>query len=342
MEKRMPLIELTERGIYCSVGDFYIDPSRPVKKAIITHAHSDHARPGSKAYLCAESCRELLALRLQKGATIETVRFGDEIQIGDATVSLHPAGHILGSSQIRIEHGGNVCVVSGDYKLQQDHSCEAFEPVRCDHFVTEATFALPLYRWEAEENVFKDIHTWWQRNQQESRTSIIYAYALGKTQRILAGLHSDIGPIGLHGSALQFLAPYKNQGVKFPSVLSANATNADALRSKGLVLAPPSAMKESWLKKFGACSEAFASGWMQVRGKRRMRALDRGFVISDHVDWDGILETIEATGAQHITATHGDSAVLVRYLQEKGYRADALEITDRAPTSSFSNEADSV
>ncbi len=319
------LITHTERGLFCAAGDFYIDPWRPVDFAIITHAHSDHARWGSRNYLTAEPGRICLQERLGPTARIEGVPFGDRVVRNGVTVSFHPAGHILGSGQIRVEHGGEVWVISGDYKTEFDGISGRFEPVRCHTFVTESTFALPIYRWRPQAEIFSEINDWWRENQAKERTSVLFAYSLGKSQRVLSGLEGSIGPIFLHGAVRKFVDIYEKAGVKFPPVESPNLENTKAARGKALVIAPGSADNSPWLRKFGDVSTAFASGWMQVRGPRRRRSLDRGFALSDHADWEGLLASIEATGAERIWATHGYTGPLVRWLQESGKEAAAVK-----------------
>jgi len=319
------LLKQTNRGIYCAAGDFYIDPWRPVDFAVITHGHSDHARWGSRYYLTAQKGVSILQQRLQPGAHIEGIPYGQTVVRKGVNISLHPAGHILGSAQVRLEAGGEVAVVSGDYKLEADGTCEPFEPIRCDTFVTESTFGLPIYRWKPQAEIFSEINQWWCENQQAGRTSVLFAYALGKAQRLLAGLDPGNGSIFLHGSMERFIPCYESAGVKFPPVAHADAEAIKGLRGKALVLAPGSADNSPWLRKFGEVATAFASGWMQIRGTRRRRSLDRGFVLSDHADWDGLLATIRATGAENIWVTHGYTAPLVRWLRENGWNAGVIE-----------------
>jgi putative mRNA 3-end processing factor len=328
---RVELIEPTESGLYCERGNFHVDPWKPVDRAIITHAHSDHARWGSRSYLCAKSGEGLLRLRLQPDANIQTIAFGETIDINGIRVSLHPAGHLLGSAQVRIEDAstGRVTVVSGDYKTQSDVTCEAFEPVACKGgtFITESTFGLPIYRWAPAHETFDDINNWWRGNAANNVTSIIYAYALGKAQRLIGGVDASIGPIIAHGAILRLIDAYRAAGVKLPEVLPAEPEIVKQHKGRCLVIAPPSAQNNPWLRKFGEQSSAFASGWMHVRGNRRRRNVDRGFALSDHADWSGLLETIRATGARTIGVTHGYADTFARYLREQGY--DAYHIRTR-------------
>jgi putative mRNA 3-end processing factor len=319
------LLTNTDRGLFCAAGNFYIDPWRPVDFAVITHAHSDHARSGSQNYLTAESGKLILQERLGSGVRIETLPFRKTISRNGVTISLHPAGHILGSAQIRIEHGGEICVVSGDYKTENDGICEPFEPVRCHTFVTESTFALPIYYWKPQAEIFSEINDWWRENQSHERTSVLFSYSLGKSQRVLSGLDEKIGPIFVHGAVEKFVRAYEKAGVKFPNIEHANSEKIKTARGKALVIAPSSADNSPWLRKFGDVSTAFASGWMQIRGTRRRRSLDRGFVLSDHADWNGLLASIDATGAENIWATHGYKEPLVRWLREHGKNAEAIK-----------------
>lgn len=267
----------------------------------------------------------ILHQRLSPEARIEGLPYGETIFRNGVKISLHPAGHILGSAQVRVEYGGEVCVVSGDYKVENDGTCDPFEPIRCHTFVTESTFGLPIYHWKPQNEIFAQINAWWRGNQERDRTSVLYCYALGKAQRILSGLDSSLGPIFLHGAMKPFMPIYKDAGVKLPTPSELDSDSIKSLRRKGIVLAPMSADNSPWLRKFGEISSGFASGWMQVRGARRRRSLDRGFVLSDHADWDGLLTSIKATGAENIWVTHGYTASLVRWLQESGLNAEVLE-----------------
>lgn len=321
----MDLVTLREAGLYCEAGDFYIDPWLPVARAVITHAHADHARPGHDRYLAAREGEKVLRVRLGSDATIETIAYGAPIFINGVRVLLYPAGHILGSAQVRIEHRGEVWAVSGDYRIEADVTCAAFEPVRCDAFVTESTFGLPVYRWQQQAKLFAEINEWWRANREAGKASVLFAYALGKAQRILAGIDASIGPIVVHGAVESLNQAYRDGGVDLPKTLRAAELNKRFDSSRSLVIAPPSAQRTPWLKRFGNYSDAFASGWMQIRGARRRRAVDRGFALSDHADWPGLLAAIEATGAHRVFVTHGQVPVMVRWLAERGYDARALE-----------------
>lgn len=316
------LLRITDRGLFCEAGDFYIDPWQSVDRAVITHAHGDHARWGSRHYLASSEGRRVLRTRLGADASIQTVDYGEPLDLNGVRLSLHPAGHILGSAQIRVEHGGEVWVVSGDYKTDPDPTCTPFEVVRCHTFITESTFGLPIYRWRAQEEVFAEMRAWWRANADGARASIVYAYALGKAQRVLAGLlGADIGPIYTHGAVERLTRDYRESGIALPPTQHASEMPRGHDFGGSLIIAPPSAAGSTWLRRFGAASPAFASGWMQIRGARRRRAVDRGFVLSDHVDWPALLSTIEATGAQRVWVTHGFREPVVRWLLEKGIEA---------------------
>jgi putative mRNA 3-end processing factor len=312
----------TDRGLHCPAGDFYIDPWRPVPRALITHAHSDHARFGSEVYVCQRLTAPLLIKRFGEVA-VETIAYGETLTRDGVEVSFHPAGHVMGSAQIRIAHHGQVWVASGDYKLESDGVNAPFEPMRCDAFITESTFGLPIYRWRPQGETIASINAWWRENAAAGRASLLYAYELGKAQRVLAHVDSSIGPIVCHGAIEAINAIHRMGGVVLPPTRRAAETSKAEL-ARALILAPPSAAASPWLRRFGDYSDALASGWMQVRGNRRRRGLDRGFVLSDHADWPGLLSAIRATGAGRVFATHGSVGPLTRYLSESGVDARVL------------------
>jgi putative mRNA 3-end processing factor len=319
------LLELTDSGIYCRIGNFYIDPWRPVEKAMISHAHFDHARPGSKTYLATEDSKNILRMRLGTEIDITAAPYGETLHINGIKLSLHPAGHVLGSAQIRIEYNGQVWVVSGDYKTEADSTCAPFEQLRCHTFVTESTFGLPVFHWSPQHMIFNAINGWWKANQIQAGTSILFAYAMGKAQRIIAGLDPTIGPIFTHGAVENVNQCYRNAGIALPVTQYIGAQAHKKAFAGAMVIAPPTADAPSWLKKFANTSMAFVSGWMQIRGMRRRRAVDRGFVLSDHSDWKGLTETIQDTGAECIWVMHGYTAELARWLREKGLNAIEIE-----------------
>jgi putative mRNA 3-end processing factor len=315
------LIAPTPSGLYCAAGDFCIDPWRPVERAVITHAHGDHARPGSGAYLCAEPGRHVLQVRMGEEAKVETLPYGQSHVVNGVTISLHPAGHVLGSSQVRVEHQGEVWVVSGDYKLDPDPTCEPFEPVRCHTFVSESTFGLPIYRWQTHAEIFGGIDAWWRANAAEGKASVLFGYAFGKAQRILMGVDASIGEIIVHGAVEALNRGYRASGVKLPETRMVTDFAPKRSYAGALVVAPPSAQSSPWLKRFGDYSDAFASGWMAIRGARRQRSVDQGFVLSDHADWPSLQRAIAASGAERVYVTHGSVEPMVRWLAEQGLDA---------------------
>ncbi len=319
---------MTADGLYCPVGDFHVDPWNPVPRAVVTHAHADHARWGCGSYLAAEPGFQLLRTRLGDTANIHTVPYGQPVEHNGVRVSFHPAGHVLGSAQIRLEHQGEVWVVTGDYKLDPDPTCTAFEPVRCHTFLTESTFGLPVYRWDPVADIFAGIDAWWRANRDAGKTSLIYAYALGKAQRVMAGVDASIGPIYTHGAVEKVTRAYRDSGVSLPPTTPVGEVAVTRGKSKpwpgSLVIAPPSAAGSPWARKFEPASEAVASGWMRVRGTRRRKAVDRGFVLSDHADWPGLLTAVRESGASRVLATHGFASILANYLREQGLDAGVI------------------
>ena len=330
-----PLVGLNENGLYCAAGDFYIDPWKPVARAVITHAHSDHARSGCGSYLAAKPGIRILDARIGP-AEISTLAYGEAVDHRGVRVSLHPAGHVLGSAQVRLERGGEVWVVTGDYKLDPDPTCAPFEPIRCHTFITESTFALPVYRWAVGDVLFDSINAWWRANREAGKASIIYAYSLGKAQRVLAGVDASIGPIYTHGAVERLTRAYRESGVNLPPTNAVGEATGAGKKAWAcaLIVAPPSADGSPWARMFEPASSAVASGWMQVRGARRRRAMDRGFVLSDHADWPGLLTAVRETRATKVLATHGFASVFARYLREHGTDADVIvtRFGDEEPT----------
>ncbi len=319
------LIVQRPEGLYCPAGDFHIDPLRPVARAVITHAHADHARRGHGAYLATAISEAVLRARLGT-ITLQGLAYGQTLSINGVQLSLHPAGHVLGSAQVRLAHRGRVWVVSGDYfcsAFDEDTNptCTPFEPVRCDCFVTESTFGLPIYRWRPQAEVMAEINAWWRANAGAGRTSLLLGYSLGKAQRLLAGLDPGIGPILVHETVEPINAAYRSAGVALPATLPMAAL-ADPLVSRcALVLAPPALRDHAARLPPDACRVAFASGWMQLRSRRRRQGMDRGFVLSDHADWPGLQRAISATGADRVIVTHGYEAPLGRWLGQQGLQA---------------------
>jgi putative mRNA 3-end processing factor len=320
------LLRMTPDGLYCEAGDFHIDPWRPVDRAVVTHAHGDHARWGCRSYLATSEGRRVLRTRLGPEASIRTVEYGEPVDLRGVRISLHPAGHILGSAQVRVEHRGEVWVASGDYKVEPDRTCTPFEPIRCHTFITESTFGLPIYRWPAQDLVFGEIAEWWRGNRLKGEASVLFGYALGKAQRLLAGLmeYADDAPILTHGAVERLTRDCRETGIALPPTIPAGTFSQKADQAGALIVAPPSAAGSTWLRRFGRVSTAFASGWMRVRGTRRRRGVDRGFVVSDHVDWPALVDAIAATGAERIWVTHGYREPLARLLSERGFEARSI------------------
>lgn len=317
------LLTLSPAGLYCPAGDFHIDPSRGVARAIITHAHADHARSGSKAYLCATPGAALLQERLSGKGVVESLAYGQATTLNGVQVSLHPAGHILGSAQVRVEHRDQVWVVSGDYKLGPDPTCAPFEPIQCHTFITESTFGLPIYRWSDSSAEVSSIRRWWSENAAQGRLSALFAYSMGKAQRLLAELGSGPGPLLIHESIARFLPHYRAAGVTLPAVAVATAEAIRQAEGKALVITP-GLTDAPWLAEAGEPATAFVSGWMLVRRARAQAGAQRGFVISDHADWPGLVEAIRQTGAERVLVTHGFAGPLARWLNESGRQAEAL------------------
>jgi putative mRNA 3-end processing factor len=319
------LIVARPEGLYCPAGDFHIDPWQPVERAVITHAHSDHARIGHRHYLASAAGAGVLQSRLP-GISLQAVEYGERVTINGVDVSLYPAGHVLGSAQVRVEYRGDVWVASGDYKLDADPTCAAFEPLRCNTFITESTFGLPIYRWDSPQAVFAGIDAWRRHNAASGRASVLFCYAFGKAQRILASVDAAIGPIFCHGAIEPLNRAYRAAGVALPTLRNAADIPAKnkAMFNEALIVAPPSAQGSPWLRRFGDYSDAFASGWMRLRGTRRRRGVDRGFVLSDHADWPALQTAIAATGATRVIVTHGQVEPMVRWLREQGLDAGAF------------------
>ncbi|MEJ7737470.1 MAG: ligase-associated DNA damage response exonuclease [Chitinophagaceae bacterium] len=320
----MPLIEFTEKGLYCRQGNFYIDPWKPVEKAVITHAHSDHARFGSSYYLCHTYTKPLLQLRLGENH-YEGISWNEVLMMNGVKVSLHPAGHIIGSSQVRVEYQGEVWVISGDYKLEDDGLSGAFEPVKCHTFISESTFGLPIYHWKPQQQIFEDIITWISRNKQHAKTSVLIAYSLGKAQRLLQGLKETVETIYVHGAIWNTHEALLSAGWKLPRIERITSDTPKEAFKGGVVIAPPSADGSPWMKRFYPYAVGICSGWMQVRGNARRRNVDAGFALSDHADWEGLLTAVRETGAQKVFVTHGFQAAFSRYLNENGIEAGEVK-----------------
>jgi len=318
------LLVHTALGLYCPKADVYLDPWKPVKKAILSHGHADHARWGSSSYLCTPTAAPVIKYRLGE-INLETLPFGEEKLINGVSFSFHPAGHILGSAQIKVSYKGEMVVFSGDYKTANDGFSEAFEPVKCHTFITESTFGLPVYHWQDQKWVFNEMEEWCKNNRNNGQLSILYGYSLGKAQRILQGLPESIGSIFTHSTIEAVLNVMRNQGVSLKNTIPVNEhlTRADLL--SGVIIAPPAVQNSNWLKKFEPIRNGVVSGWMALRGARRRRNADKGFVLSDHADWEGLNEAISLTGAENVFVTHGYTDILSKWLIDKGLNAHPLE-----------------
>jgi len=319
------LIRLTDKGLFCAEGDFYIDAWKPVHRTFVTHGHGDHAHDGMGEYWCSTASVPILEWRL--GAqNFQAMNYGERRQFGDVIVSLHPAGHILGSAQVRVERAGEVWVFTGDFKRQPDPTCAPFEIVPCNVFICEATFAFPVYAWpDLDVEIGRILH-WLGECKSQGKAGILYAYSLGKAQRILAALLGRLAePVLLHGAMARGVDVYRRAGVDLAATELVMEVDPQTDFSGRLILAPPSARDSTWTRRFGAFEQALASGWMQLRGNRRRRNLQRGFVISDHADWNALIRTIHDVGACRVIATHGNTDALIPYLErECGLHAERL------------------
>ena len=316
---KTPLLQFTPKGIYCEQADVYLDPWRPVDKAIISHGHADHSRWGHQKYITHHKNVPIVQHRLGD-VNISGKDWGETFSLNNVKFSLHPAGHIVGSSQIRVEHKGEVWVFTGDYKIEDDGLTTPFELVKCHTFITECTFGLPAFQWRPQQEVFNDINQWWAQNKSEGKTSVLFGYSLGKAQRLLKHLDTSIGKIYTHGAVENVTEVLRPLVDLPPTHLITKDTKKDELLGN-IVVAPPSAHGSTWIRNMVPYVTATASGWMAFRGARRRRAIDKGFVLSDHCDWNGLLQTVEATGAEKIICTHGYTDIFSKYLQELGYDA---------------------
>lgn len=339
MENWDDLLINTSSGLYCPTGGFYLDPWNPVSRAIITHAHADHLKAGCDHYLVSQEGLGVFQSRAGLEAPVTALPYWKTIEHNGVEITLFPAGHILGSAQVRLAYKGKIAVLSGDYKtFDSDTTCSPFEPVRCHLFITESTFGLPIYRWEPQQRIFDRINAWWRSCRDQDQTAMLFAYSLGKTQRLLSGLDPAIGPIWLHGAGVGPTEAYRREGIRLPPVTAVAQAPAKHDFSGSMVIAPPSVDNSPWMNRFREVQTGFASGWMRIRGARRRQSLDRGFVLSDHADWPGLHEAIAATGATTIWVTHGSVPTLVRHLIEKGYDARPIKtqfVGDRLEDSSL-------
>jgi putative mRNA 3-end processing factor len=321
----MSLVTYTKKGFYCPQADLYIDPWRPVKRAVITHAHADHCRVGHKSYLAHVDSVPAMRYRFGAKLPVKGLQFGEEVSMNGVKISLHPAGHIIGSAQVRLEYKGEVWVVSGDYKTQDDGFAAAFEPVPCHHFISECTFGLPVFKWQDQEIIKKDILDWHKRNIESGLNTILVAYSLGKAQRLLHLLQDAGHPFFAHKAIHETTRVLRNAGIALPETKQIT-NNIDKAQLKGsFILIPPAALDSAWQKKIEPASVGIASGWMAIRGMRRWRSADKGFALSDHADWPGLNEAIKATGAETVYLTHGYTDIFSKYLREQGLDCRIVE-----------------
>ncbi|WP_408098134.1 ligase-associated DNA damage response exonuclease [Peredibacter sp. HCB2-198] len=321
----MELLQLTNKGLYCALGDFYIDPWEKVETALITHAHGDHAHWGMDRYIAVSKSEHILRKRMGE-ALIETHHYGESFRLGKVDVSLHPAGHILGSSQVRIQYKDEVWVFTGDFKRDYDPTCEPFEVLPCDVFISEATFALPVYRWPDFQHEMQEILAWWMKNREEGFNSVLCCYALGKAQRIIAGLRELTDEtIWVHGTVDELNHCYEKTGLRWANVKKVPLESKERFEG-AMILCPPSALGSGWHKRLSPKKVAFASGWMRLRGNRRRKGYERGFVISDHADWPSLLRTVKETGCKKVYFTHGNTDAIVRFLKDEGIDAYDLKM----------------
>ena len=314
-----PLLQFNEKGIYCAAAKVYLDPWKPVDKAIISHGHADHSRYGHKQYITQHTNVPIIKHRLGD-IEVSGKEFGESFTINNVKFSFHPAGHIIGSSQIRVEHKGEVWVFTGDYKTEDDGITVPYESIRCDTFITECTFGLPAFKWIPQAQVMNDINQWWAQNKADGRTSVLFGYSLGKAQRLIKHLDTNIGKIYTHGAVENMNEVIRTLVDLPPTERITRETKKEELKGN-IVVAPPSAHGSPWLRKMVPYVTASASGWMTFRGARRRRAIDKGFVLSDHCDWQSLLQSIKETGAHKIICTHGYTDIFSRFLREQGYDA---------------------
>jgi putative mRNA 3-end processing factor len=324
------ILTLTPAGLYCPPGDFHIDPLRPVKRALVTHGHSDHARPGHGAVLATAETLAIMAVRCGEGfcGSQQTAELGRPLRMGEVTVTFHPAGHVLGSAQILIEAGGCRIVASGDYKREEDPTCAAFEPVSCDVFITEATFGLPVFRHPpARSEVGKLLES---VALFPERSHLVGAYSLGKAQRLVALLREagHDAPIYIHGAMERLMQFYEAAGVPLGDIRKVQVEKGAGPSSfaGAIILCPPSATQEVWSRRFADPVTVFASGWMRVRARARQKGIELPLVVSDHADWEDLCTTILETGASEIWVTHGQEDALVHWCGTQGLKAKPLHM----------------
>jgi len=296
----------------------------PVKKALITHGHADHSRFGHQYYLCTDSAKPVIKYRLGSNTNIQSVAYSENTFINGVQFSFHPAGHILGSAQIRVAYQGQVWVASGDYKLEADGISEVFESVKCHAFITESTFGLPNYSWESQVIIAQKINAWWRKNRAAGKTSILGAYALGKAQRLLHLLDANIGKIYTHGAVENINKVIRAQGINLPPTTRITQQLKRKAFVGNLIICPPGYLLTSWIKRFPAAVTGICSGWMQDKENNQKTVINDRFALSDHADWEGLNKAVEATEAENIFVIHGYTEAYAEWLNKKGVKATAI------------------
>ena len=324
MQAENQLIKFTPKGIYCLKGKFYLDPWKPVDYAVISHGHADHARWGMKRYLCTNDSKPILQHRLGADINVQSLGYGETLKINGVTISFHPAGHVIGSAQIRLEYKGYVVVFTGDYKTQPDFITTAFESVKCNTFITESTFGLPIYNWKTEEELQRELHNWVKNNKANNRTSVFLGYSLGKAQRLLSLLDGVDDDIYTHRTIYNTNKAITNGGFQLPETILWSADMDKKTLQNKVIIAPPAVLGSKMLKRLTNPATAICSGWMQIRGNRRWQSVDAGFAVSDHADWNGLIDAVKSSEAEQVYVTHGYQAVFSKYLREIGIKADEL------------------
>ncbi|NRA93385.1 MAG: ligase-associated DNA damage response exonuclease [Psychroserpens sp.] len=332
----MKLIRFTKKGIYCIPGKFYLDPWYPVDKALITHAHADHAKWGMKHYLCHEHSKPILKHRIGQNISIEDVPYNKSISINGVKVSFHPAGHIIGSAQIRLEYKGYVVVFSGDYKVKSDELTIPFEPVKCHEFITESTFGLPIYKWLPEHELRQRMSDWVTNNQTKGRTSVFVGYSLGKAQRIMK-LMENTADLFVHSAIFNTNEAIQSSGIILPKAKKWTVDTDKKELKNSIVIVPPALIGSNMIKRIPNAATAICSGWMQIRGNRRWQSVDAGFPVSDHADWNDLLSAVKATEAEKVYVTHGSQATFSKYLNEIGIYSEEVK-TEYGSEEALANE----
>jgi len=321
------LLQPDAGGLYCAAGNFWIDPLKPVDRAVVTHAHADHARSGSEDYHTAVDNLPLLAARIGEDDNTQGHEWNQPFELGDTRVTLFPAGHIFGSSWVRIESEQGTWGVSGDFKRAGDPTCAPFEPAEVDVWVTECTFGLPVYRWDEPERIIDEIEEWWRACKAAARPAVLFCYALGKAQRILAELAARTDEaVWIHGAMRPLVDAYREAGIDMLPTRMVSEAEPGQRYGGQLVLAPPSAAGSTWMRRFPKHSAGFVSGWMRIRGNRRRRGYDRGFVMSDHADWPALIDTAREMNAQRVVTIHGNGEALAGFLNENGVPAESWDL----------------